>query len=285
MTLKNYENFAEQRDETRVRENITSTKQLRSRLQQLSEFQLSNQNHTQKRIFRGVPEASFRMFNSAQRYYLNQNRDISYTDWMNDLLSKVKRWNHEILRKYLKGFGGDVDKNDIAYYSIMQHYGLPTPLLDFTRDPFVALYFASRDADKCYFNNDYNDIRNYFSFYHINASFLEGHGLAVNVGSTETSIDLLDEKIYLIENESVIRNNLNIVAQEGIFLLNTSPERDLINVLRRIPGNGEDSYFPGYNIHKSCARKLKLILKEERGIEEEALFPNLNEFKNDFFNE
>ena len=34
-----------------------------------------------------------------------------------------------------------------AYLPIVQHYGTPSPLLDFTADPAVAVYFASRDAE------------------------------------------------------------------------------------------------------------------------------------------
>jgi hypothetical protein len=42
---------------------------------------------------------------------------------------------------------GEIAKNDDAMLAVAQHYGIPTPLLDFSRDPGTAGFFAS-DAKK-----------------------------------------------------------------------------------------------------------------------------------------
>lgn len=54
-------------------------------------------------------------------------------------------------------------ESKLAWLSIMQHYGVPTRLVDFTDSPYVALYFAleayqSRTADFAVFALDYSAV-------------------------------------------------------------------------------------------------------------------------------
>ena len=84
-------------------------------------------------IFRGVSNASFGLIPSLAR--LNCDLD---------------RVEHEMIHEFVtsrpEAFSGLNSNFEIL--AKMQHYGLPTRLLDFSLNPLVALYFACEDSSK-----------------------------------------------------------------------------------------------------------------------------------------
>mgnify|MGYP005866414859 CR=1 FL=1 len=122
-------------------------------------------------IFRGCSEAKYRLYNSAQRLYINQelhkqvpSDTISehYKNFIAELINNCKNWNNGVVKRLLENAGID-ENNSLAYLSYMQHYGVPTPFLDYTYNPYVALYMAINNLN--YTPSD-NEIDNYFSFYY-----------------------------------------------------------------------------------------------------------------------
>ena len=90
---------------------------------------LSERNRDSKTLFRGQPEAKFMLYSSLQRLWLDKklhNHYEKYSVLINNLINNCKTWNGGLIQKYLKDIVGS--ENDICYLSIMQHYGLPTPL-------------------------------------------------------------------------------------------------------------------------------------------------------------
>ena len=51
-------------------------------------------------------------------------------------------------------FNLDDGKQNGAFFNLLQHHGYPTPLLDWSRSPFVAAFFAFKDTEKDTKNTD-----------------------------------------------------------------------------------------------------------------------------------
>lgn len=140
---------------------INSTTKLDQLMVLLTKLPQNQTNHT---VFRGVNEARYKLFNSLQRQWAK--RDMGSLDGikLSDRVSSMLNEFHDsksILIKYLKRLG--VSYNDWYALSLLQHNGVPTPLLDFSRDPKVALFFACNNIE--YKDSD-SDIDHYVSIYY-----------------------------------------------------------------------------------------------------------------------
>ena len=101
---------------------------------------LKKENH----LFRGVREVKWRLYSSLQRNWLQSELYDSETDYA-DLLHKIVengRNNHvKQIQEIIKSEDNNFD-NDAAIMSYLQHYGCPTPLLDWSFDVRKALFFG-----------------------------------------------------------------------------------------------------------------------------------------------
>ena len=119
-------------------------------------------------IYRGVNEAKFHIYTSAQRFWLTDNlkSQSSFKCFIGKLLSKLKSDNTII--EYLNST--DVTYNDVLGLAMLQHFGAPSTLIDFSLDLNCALFFAFDGMMK---GNSYNQIDDYVSIYVVNRKSLE----------------------------------------------------------------------------------------------------------------
>lgn len=112
------------------------------------EFTINTEDELQKVIsqngsndalrFRGVCEAKYTMMSSLQRNCMPQLSGRQ-EDYMTVLLYRVK--TAKMVNDYFNSKNRPI--NDLTCMALMQHLGLPTPLLDFSVDLNVALSFAA----------------------------------------------------------------------------------------------------------------------------------------------
>ena len=120
-------------------------------------------------FFRGLSEAKYKLYTSGQREYIQneyEKLDILYPDFMRFLYDKVSS-NRDLLEYHKVAH---IQENASYFFTYLQHYGAPTPYIDFTTDILVALFF-------CFYHSQHipsdKKIDNFCSVYYIAQSDID----------------------------------------------------------------------------------------------------------------
>lgn len=249
-------------------------------------------------LYRGVNEAKYMLYNSAQRHYLQNDifaKGINYKDFILNIIHECKTWNNGAIASLCKTILIDED-NYLAYLSLLQHSGKPSPCLDFSSSPLTSLFFA-------FYNSQIDgteEIDNYVSLYMINKSskwfFIKLHNTMLNALKMrntfknennkvsvnnhipfEVLFSLGDEIMLEITDENSYKtiNNFKILNQSGKLIFSTSSNTS-VEVLSKKRIEKVDRVYSEIkclNFNKSLQKYVLKRLNED-GINEKTIFNN-----------
>lgn len=267
-------------------------------------------------IYRGTTEAKYKLLTSSQRLWISdemkQWASKSYIDFISDLVKNAGE--NTIIKKVFDLYNYSTHDREFPILSLLQHYGAPTPLMDWTYNNNVAFYFATDGLKKK--EQPKEDIDNYFSIYRINKRQYKRELLNVidftsDLPDVKTFNEFGDESgnkksntiFYISDFERkgestgdkkaysklMIRTakpltsvyNQNIIPQEGLFIFNPFSEKTLEEIfntdLNKSGWNLALTPFDCFNIHKDLAEYLKRKIDKKHKINKSFIYPNLND--------
>lgn len=166
--------------------------------------------------FRGINEAKYKTFTSAQRHWLwNDWEDNSRKGFIEYIFNEIWRLKkNDVLKNFYRSLG--VQPNDLLYLAFLQHYGGASPMLDLTHSLDTGLFFSFDkmvESDK-----SEGDIDNYVSLQMLDFSKYE-------LRHFSNIVDFLD---------SGIKNANNMVEEWGKSHPFEDVDTSLINDIAKI---------------------------------------------------
>lgn len=262
--------------------------------------------HQSEYVFRSVNEAKFKLYSSAQRQWIwndLSNKYTSYKDYVNSFIVNVQSHQHIVYFFY----NNHIPLNDFVILALLQHYSQPSPLVDFTYNPLLSLFFAFDNVKP---GTTGNEIDNYVSLYRLKYTHpcfcsiqgVNAHGANklsdilrdsdIPLSQIDTSKVLFDIQnltyneyadieIMLVHGDKMGITNIEIPAlgftctynitnpnlrnQEGLFMLNTTEDIPLEDLIRR-KHRHVDPLIDCYNINKELGTYIRATYLDPAGI-------------------
>ena len=123
--------------------------------EKVQKWVLEMQKEENKIIYRGQSNSEWKLNSTFSREEFKEKIDNNEEKTLNDFKYLINYTDKKI--DFLKDeLGKDID--NFSLFGKMQHYGRPTPLIDFTEDILIALWFAASSFSK----NNKNNIKIFY---------------------------------------------------------------------------------------------------------------------------
>lgn len=162
MTPPIYESFEEKSNFFRENYVINSEEELNSFISKYS-------SQESDFLYRGINTATYKLYSSSQVQWMLSDAICKRTNkeaYFNFIIDSIKLTReNDCVKQYIKDNG--ISDNDLFILALMQHYGMPSPVLDFSHSIFGALYFAWDKCDRT-LSDTQTQLSDYISLYVIN---------------------------------------------------------------------------------------------------------------------
>ena len=264
-------------------------------------------------IFRGMSDAKYKLFTSAQRLWITDNMEqwrvgYTYKQFIEDFVANAKA--NPLLRRIFDLNGYSNTERDFPLISLLQHYGAPTPVLDWSYNINCAVFFATDGVQRRLSAG--NTIDNYISVYSVHKKQLHKKKELLSIFDISgkyyppiTSMrDFGDENnpnsnaLFILSDfeTTTIEDyrgqlkvksrkpitslyNQNIIPQEGLLMYNPFSDRPIERLFNvNLNGEGQNLHlepFKCFNIHKDLSEYLKRLISNQHGIRKSFMYPHL----------
>jgi hypothetical protein len=185
-----------------------------------------------------------------------------------DMINEFKSKSHLYIKDNPDMLFSKLDETsvDLEWLSIMQHFGAPTRLLDFSFSPFVASFFALIDANE---NS---------TVYALNREIIERNNLE-RISTKKyykTLFDTRKDSEYIYPYEPVMKNE-RLSNQQGLFIVPSSPFNTVDEIVREYKNLSGRIPCRKYVLNKKMIYSSLKMLKK-MNITHESLFSDLSGF-------
>ncbi len=239
-------------------------------LKNWQEFKDYVQNFSENWAFRGQADSRWMLSNAIERTdFIHFNEGIEQ-----EFLSEFQRGSRNYLSK------DELPQHLIEWLALMQHHGAPTRLLDLTKSPFIAAYFA---FEVCAVADSSN-----VGIWCLNIAHLKKRSLevlskdfseALNQSKNLINEDLF-EKVFFNNNRSLVfpvepfRMNRRYSLQQSIFVSTGISFKPLMEQLEFL---GKDAAKAVVKIELPTTNKKEVLRQlQQMNLHRASLFPDLD---------